>query len=50
MSEVVEEEGKVRDPNYFNTEYRAYSVGLGCVWVFTSILPFIMYAIANPNC
>ena len=51
-AEVVEEDKKKRDwdPDYFNTEYRAYSIGLGCVWTFTWIFPFIMYAIVNPNC
>ena len=38
-AEVVEEDKKKRDwdPDYFNTEYRAYSIGLGCVWTFTQI-------------
>ena len=49
--EVIEEETnkKEKDPNYFDTEYRAYSIGLGCIWFFTMIFPFIMHAIVNPK-
>ena len=35
--------------DYFNTDYRAYSIGLGCMWLFTSIMPFVLQAAVKPG-
>ena len=34
---------------YFNTTYRAYSIGVGVVWTFAWIMPFILRAAARPG-
>ena len=41
------QEGK--DPNFFDQDYRASSIGIGFVWFFMTIISPILYAIIRPG-
>ena len=34
---------------FFNSTYRAYSIGIGIVWTFAWIMPFILKAATRPG-
>ena len=43
------EGSEVEGASYFNATYRAYSIGIGIVWTFAWITPFILQSVVRPG-
>jgi len=48
-SELVAPVHDGKDPNFFDQDYRASSIGIGFVWFWLSIWPAILFAAINPG-
>ena len=39
----------LRDPNFFNQDFRASSIGVGFIWVFSIFFPLVIKGIVRPG-